>query len=891
MNLNAFSNGAQKVLSTARDNVISRGHTAIEPLHILDSILATHLNLFNELVAPCGVYTAFLQQLVSKSLNSLLKTNQQNPTESIKTKQVLQTAFEYRKNSENQICGVEHLVLALVKVSSTAQRILKDQGITFDKIASTIHKLRNDANHKNIDSPKFQVLDQYAKNLNQLAKEGKISPVIGRSKEVRKILEVLVRYTKNNAVLVGAAGVGKTAIAEGLAYSIIKGNVPEELASKVIYALDITAILAGAKYKGDFEERLKTVIQTVEEASDRIILFVDEIHMLISAGSEGGSMTAANILKPALARGSFRVIGATTLQEYELSFESDKALERRFQKIEVKEPSDEDCIAILRGIKPTFEKHHKVRIQDNAVVAAVQLSKRYINDRKLPDKAIDLLDESAAKLRVAISSKPEVFDTLETQISALETKLKTYSEHQLEQQHNSNIYGHPQKANENLDFEIYQQKQEDLQLLSELRKEKEALTSKWNLQQKGLTSVEKQKELIKELEQQAKQAEKQADLERLAELRYGKIQQAQLKLQELISQENNDHQDSLLTPYITKEEVSKIVAQQTGIPLHKIQTDEKETLLNLEKELSKVVIGQPQAISSISNVIRISRSGLDNENQPIGVFLFVGLSGTGKSYFAQHLARFVFNDPQALIRIDLAEFQESQNISRLIGAAPGYIGFEKGGKLTDSVRYRPYSIVLLDKIEKAHPDTFDVLVQILDEGSLTDNKGRVVDFSNTIVILTSNLAEQEILSAFDTYDQQPHKARNKALQDIQEILKQYLKSEFINCIDEVVLFNPLEEKDLKQITAIELSNLQKQLLTKKIDIEFTPEITEWLYTQVLLLDKTSGAKSIKKLVEKKILNTLSKSMLTEDFKKENLILMDVFDNQVVCRQPKINTVL
>jgi len=704
----------------------------------------------------------------------------------------------------------------------------------------------------------YNSLNKYAKNLNQLASDGKLDPVIGRDEEIRRILQILSRRTKNNPMLVGEPGVGKTAIAEGLAHRILKGDVPENLKDKQVYSLDMGALIAGAKYKGEFEERLKSVVKEVTGSDGNIVLFIDEIHTLVGAGGGEGAMDAANILKPALARGDLRAIGATTLDEYQKYFEKDKALERRFQKVLVDEPDTESAISILRGIKDKYEAHHKVRIKDEAVIAAVELSQRYITNRFLPDKAIDLMDESASKMRMEINSKPEELDVFDRKIMQMEIEIEA-------------IKREKDKAR------LQALKKE----LANVKEERDAVFSKWSSEKEMVDKVQKVKDAIESWKLEAAKAEREGDYGKVAELRYGKIKQATEELTELQAAVSKNKEGALIKEEVTADDIAEVVAKWTGIPVQKMLQSEREKLLVLEEELHKSVVGQEEAIEAVSDAIRRSRAGLQDEKKPIGTFLFLGTTGIGKTELAKALANYLFDDENAMTRIDMSEYQERHAVSRLVGAPPGYVGFEEGGQLTEAVRRKPYSVVLLDEIEKAHPDTFNILLQLLDEGRLTDNKGRVADFKNS-VIMTSNMGSDRILDRFESSKGEDRETVGvKAKSDVMEVLKQNIRPEFLNRIDEIIMFTPLNQNEIKDIVHIQLKKLSKMLQDKQIHLEVTEEAVLALAEKGF--DPQFGARPVKRVVQKEVLNALSKELLSGNIKAEQHIVLDAFDETFVFR--------
>ena len=771
--------------------------------------------------------------------------------------EVLTEASNIAKKMNDEYVSVEHLLLAIFKIKNQVGQALKEQGVTekeFEKVIAELRKGERVTSASAEDT--YNSLNKYAKNLTQLAHSGKLDPVIGRDDEIRRVLQILSRRTKNNPMLVGEPGVGKTAIAEGLAHRIVNGDVPENLKDKTIYSLDMGALIAGAKYKGEFEERLKSVVKEVTSSDGNIILFIDEIHTLVGAGGGEGAMDAANILKPALARGELRAIGATTLDEYQKYFEKDKALERRFQKVMVEEPDTESAISILRGIKEKYEAHHKVRIKDEAIIAAVELSQRYIPNRYLPDKAIDLMDEAAAKLRMEINSKPEELDVLDRKIMQLEIEIEAIKR-------------------ENDD--------EKLRLLNadlaNLKEERNALFTKWQGEKTLVDEIQAVKNNIEQYKLDAERAEREGNYGKVAELRYGKIKQEEAKLADL-QKEVDTHEMSMIKEEVTREDIAEVIAKWTGVPVTKMMQGEREKLLHLEEELHKRVVGQEEAIAAVSDAIRRSRAGLQDPKKPIGSFLFLGTTGVGKTELAKALAEYLFDDENAMTRIDMSEYQEKHAVSRLVGAPPGYVGYDEGGQLTEAVRRRPYSVVLLDEIEKAHPDTFNILLQVLDEGRLTDNKGRTADFKNTIIIMTSNIGSHLIQESFEKI-KNVEEATEKAKEEVLQLLKQTVRPEFINRIDDIVMFAPLTKADIKQIVRLQLGGIIKLVARENIVLEATPEAIDYLAERGY--DPQFGARPVKRVLQKEVMNALSKEILKGNIKAGSLILIDSFDNGLVFR--------
>ncbi|CEN48979.1 protein disaggregation chaperone [Capnocytophaga canimorsus] len=772
---------------------------------------------------------------------------------------MLNEAANIAKKMNDEYVSIEHLILAIFKSNSKIGQSLKDQGVKEKDLEKAIQELRKGERVTSASAEEtYNSLNKYAKNLNQMADSGKLDPVIGRDEEIRRVLQILSRRTKNNPMLVGEPGVGKTAIAEGLAHRIVQGDVPENLKDKSIYSLDMGALIAGAKYKGEFEERLKSVVKEVTSSDGNIILFIDEIHTLVGAGGGEGAMDAANILKPALARGELRAIGATTLDEYQKYFEKDKALERRFQKVMVEEPDTESAISILRGIKEKYETHHKVRIKDEAIIAAVELSERYITNRFLPDKAIDLMDEAAAKLRMEINSKPEELDVLDRKIMQLEIEIEAIKRENDEQKLKM-LYAD----------------------VANLKEERNAIFAKWQSEKNVIDEVQTTKEAIENYKLEAEKAEREGDYAKVAELRYGKIKEAQDKLVLLQEKLDEAQGNSLIKEEVTSENIAEVVAKWTGIPVTKMLQGEREKLLNLESELHKRVVGQEEAIEAISDAIRRSKAGLQDPKKPIGSFLFLGTTGVGKTELAKALAEYLFDDENAMTRIDMSEYQERHAVSRLVGAPPGYVGYDEGGQLTEAVRRRPYSVILLDEIEKAHPDTFNILLQVLDEGRLTDNKGRTADFKNTIIIMTSNIGSHLIQESFEKYTNDLEKATEIAKDDVLQLLKQSVRPEFINRIDDIVMFTPLTRENIRSIVRLQLRSIIKMVARENILLDATDQAIDYLAEKGF--DPQFGARPVKRTLQKEVLNRLSKEILSGNIHKDKTILLDAFDNQLVFR--------
>ena len=859
MNLNNLTTKAQESVQFAQQWAFENDHQQIENEHLFQGILETDDNVIPFLFSKLNVNTALLKQLNESALKSFPKVNGGNQMLSQKASQTLMNAIAIAKKQKDKYVATEHLLIALFESKSTVSKILQDQGITKSNLTEVIKELRKGEKITSASAEQnYNALEKYAKNLNQLAKDGKLDPVIGRDEEIRRLLQILSRRTKNNPILVGEPGTGKTAIAEGLAHRIIEGDVPENLKDKQIFALDMGALIAGAKYKGEFEERLKSVIKEVTQSAGDLVLFIDEIHTLVGAGGGEGAMDAANILKPALARGELRAIGATTLDEYQKYFEKDKALERRFQKVMVDEPDIESAISILRGIKEKYEAHHKVRIKDEAIIGAVSLSNRYITNRFLPDKAIDLMDEAASKLRMEINSKPEELDTLDRKIRQIEIELVAIKR------------------------EKDQEKIKKLNLeLSELKEERKTLFARWSQEKEVVDHIQQTKIEIENLKAQADRAEREGDYGTVAEIRYGKLQESEDKIQNL--QETlakNQSEDSLIKEEVTYDDIAEVVAKWTGVPVSKMLQSDKEKLLKLEEVLHQRLIGQEKAVNAVSDAIRRSRAGLQDSNRPIGSFLFLGTTGVGKTELAKALAEALFDDENNITRIDMSEYQERHAVSRLVGAPPGYVGYEEGGQLTEAVRRKPYSVVLLDEIEKAHPDTFNVLLQVLDEGRLTDNKGRLADFKNTLIIMTSNLGSHEIQAAFES-NPEFEQAEKAAKEEVMKLLKVQIRPEFLNRIDDIVLFSPLTQKEIKQIVKLQLNLIAKLLESQGVSIFTSEEAIDQLAQ--LGFDPQYGGRPVKRVLQQQLLNPLSKDLLGDKLDKSQPITVDYFDQHFVFR--------
>ena len=858
MNINTLTVKAQEALQSALTLARERGQQAVEPLHILSVLVREDDSLAAFLLGRVGVNVRGLRDEADRAVASLPRVEGGGDQFfSQDSSKVIQRAVDFTRNFGDKYASVEHLLLGLIAERGQAADILKRSGATEKELLEAIRTFRKGATvDSQTSEQQFDALGKYAINLNEQARSGKLDPVIGRDEEIRRVLQILSRRTKNNPILVGEAGVGKTAIAEGIAHRIVDGDVPENLKSKVIYSLDMGALIAGAKYQGEFEERLKAVVQEVVASDGDILLFIDEIHTLVGAGKSSGAMDAANILKPALARGELRTIGATTLDEFQKYFEQDKALERRFQKVMVDEPSPEDAISILRGLKDRYENHHQVRIKDEAIVAAVELSTRYITSRFLPDKAIDLVDEAASRLRLEMNSVPEEIDTLDRRVRQLEIEREAIRREK------------DKERVEHLTKEIEELKARD----AEMR-------AKWQGQRDLLKKIQSNKDKIEALKIEAQQAERQGDYGKVAEIRYGKIQEAEKEIAAFQEEYKlASANGSMIKEEVDAQDVAEVVSRWTGIPVTRMLASEREKLLHMEDELHKRVIGQEQAIAAISDAVRRSRAGLNDPRKPIGSFIFLGTTGVGKTELAKALAEFLFNDDQMMTRIDMSEYQERHSVSRLVGAPPGYVGYDEGGQLTEAVRRKPYSVVLLDEIEKAHPDVFNILLQVLDDGRLTDNKGRTVDFRNTIIIMTSNMGSQVIqenfAEAFNGEKLAPEVVE-KTRRDVIDLLKQQLKPEFLNRIDEIVMFEPLTRKDIERIVDIQLGVVRRMLAENGIRLEYSEKAREWIAAAGY--DPLYGARPVKRTIQRYVVNDLSKRILAGDVNREQPIRIDADD--------------
>ncbi len=860
MNLNNFTIKSQETIQKAQQIAQGNGHQQIENAHILKGIIETDENVIPFLLNKLGVNLSIFTKALESIIQSFPKVEGGELMLSRNANKMLIDAENLAKKMNDEFVSIEHLLLAILKSSDSTSQLLKDNGINNKDLLSAINELRKGENVTSQSAEEtYNSLNKYALNLNQLAKDGKLDPVIGRDEEIRRILQILSRRTKNNPILVGEPGTGKTAIAEGLAHRIIRGDVPENLKNKVVYSLDMGALIAGAKFKGEFEERLKAVVKEVISAEGDIILFIDEIHTLVGAGGGQGAMDAANILKPALARGELKAIGATTLDEYQKYFETDKALERRFQKVIVDEPDTESAISILRGIKDKYETHHKVRIKDDAIIAAVELSQRYITNRFLPDKAIDLMDEAASKLRLEINSKPEELDVLDRKVMQLEIEIEAIK-----------------RENDKNKLKLLKEN------LANIKEERNGINAKWVSEKEIVDKIQASKEIIENYKLEANNAEREGNYGLVAELRYGKIKDEEQNLAAFQQEMDKNQDTALIKEEVTSENIAEIVAKWTGIPVQKMLQGERVKLLKLEEELHKKVIGQEEGIRAVADAVRRSRAGLQDTKKPIGTFLFLGTTGVGKTELAKALAGYLFDDENALTRIDMSEYQERHAVSRLIGAPPGYVGYDEGGQLTEAVRRKPYSIVLLDEIEKAHPDTFNILLQVLDEGRLTDNKGRVADFKNAIIIMTSNMGAHIIQERFENIDMSKRdEITEQTKVEVVELLKKTVRPEFLNRIDEIIMFTPLNKKEIGEIVKLQLKGVHKMLSEKDIAFDFTEQAVESLTEKGY--DPQFGARPVKRVIQREILNQLSKEILAGEINAESSILLDAFDGEFVFR--------
>lgn len=865
MNLNNFTIKSQEALQQAQQIAAGFSHQTLDTAHILKGILEVDESVTPFLLKKLNINAPLFEKLTDKIIDSYPKVSGGSGQYlSGKSNEVVMKAMNSLKETGDEYVSIEHLLLGLLAVDDQVSRMMKDNGFTAKDLKTAVNELRKGAKVTSSSQEEtYNALSKYAINLNEMARSGKLDPVIGRDEEIRRVLQILSRRTKNNPILVGEPGVGKTAIAEGLAHRIVNGDVPENLKTKQIYSLDMGALIAGAKYKGEFEERLKAVVKEVTGSDGNIILFIDEIHTLVGAGGGEGAMDAANILKPALARGELRAVGATTLNEFQKYFEKDKALERRFQKVLVDEPSAEDAISILRGIKEKYETHHKVRIKDEAIIAAVELSQRYINDRFLPDKAIDLMDEAASKLRMEINSMPVELEDVERKIRQLEIE------------------------REAIKRENDQQKLEELNRdIAELTDKRSDLRARWQQEKDVVDSIQREKELIEQLKFEADTAERAGDYGKVAEIRYGRIRESEQRLDEAKARlAELQHKGSpMIKEEVESEEIAAVVSSWTGIPVARMLQGEREKLLKLEDELHKRVVGQHEAIEVIADAVRRSRAGMQDARRPIGSFIFLGTTGVGKTELAKALADFLFNNEAALTRIDMSEYQERHSVSRLVGAPPGYVGYEEGGQLTEAVRRKPYSVILLDEIEKAHPDVFNILLQVLDDGRLTDSKGRVVNFKNTIVIMTSNLGAHVIQENFESITElNREEVLAKTRREVFDLLRKSLRPEFLNRIDELIMFQPLSREDVEEIVRIQFEQIAERAADNNIRLTATHEAIEWLAE--LGYDPQYGARPVKRLMQKKVLNELSKQILAAKVQAGQHVVVDVFEREIVFRAP------
>ena len=859
MNLNNFTLKAQESVQQAFNIASAKGHQAIECAHLLKGIMSEAESVTDFLMGKIGVDPRLLSRDIDRLIDSYPKVSGAESYLSATVSEAVRKANDHAAKMKDKFVTAEHLLMGILDTNDKASEVLKDHGVTAKALKAAIAELRKGASVENQTSDDtFNSLNRYAINLNDRARSGKLDPVIGRDDEIRRILQILERRTKNNPLMIGEPGVGKTAIAEGIAHRIIRGDVPEDLKSKVIYSLDMGALIAGAKYKGEFEERLKSVVNEVISSNGEIVLFIDEIHTLVGAGKSEGAMDAANILKPALARGELRAIGATTLNEYQKYFEKDKALERRFQVVMVDEPDRDDTISILRGIREKYEAHHKVMIRDEAIVAAVDLSTRYITDRFLPDKAIDLIDEAAARLRLEMNSVPEELDETERTITRLEIEKEAVR----------------RDGDREKEGKIARE-------LADMQSRRNELKAAWKSEKEMIGKVQAKKEEVESLRFEAEQAERAGDYGRVAEIRYGKIIELEKEISGLKDQiEKKRSKGSLVREEVRSEDIAEIVSKWTGIPVARMMESEKDKLLRLEDELHKRVVGQDEAISAVSDAVRRSRAGLQDQKRPVGSFIFIGTTGVGKTELARALAEFLFNNENLLTRIDMSEYQERHSVSRLIGAPPGYIGYEEGGQLTEAVRHKPYSVVLLDEIEKAHPDLFNLLLQVLDDGRLTDNKGRTVNFRNVIIIMTSNLGSDIIRDRMETWkNNMPPKEEELLRKEIFMLLRKSLRPEFLNRIDEIVMFRPLNIDQIKEIVRIQMRLVEKILQNHNMKLKITDDAVDWLAERGF--DPQSGARPVKRLIQREIINELSKDIISGKIKRETEIVIDAEDDRLV----------
>ncbi len=867
MNLNNFTIKSQEVVQRAQQIAMAQSNPNIEVGHLLKALFEVDETVVPFVFRKLGADLNMVKQALDRIVESYPKASggEAGKYLSRPANEVLQKANALARELKDEYVALEHLLLAMISVSDPVAQMLKDSGLTEKELKVAVQELRKGGRVTSASAENtYDALSKYATNLNERARTGKLDPVIGREEEIRRVLHILARRTKNNPILVGEPGVGKTAIVEGLAHRIVNGDVPEDLREKEIWALDMGSLIAGAKYQGEFEERLKAVVNEVTSSEGSIILFIDEIHTLVGAGRSQGAMDAANILKPALARGELRAIGATTLAEYQKYFENDKALERRFQMVLVDEPSPEDAISILRGLKERYETYHKVRIKDEAIVAAVQLSHRYITDRHLPDKAIDLIDEAAAKLRLEMNSMPEELDEVERRIRQLEIEKAALQR-------------------EGDDAKLKKINEE----LANLEERRSQLRAQWEAEREVVLGLQQAKEELEQLKLESQRAEREGNFNRAAEIRYGKIPEVQKRIEELTTrlEEMKKEGKLLVKDEVDAEDVAEIVSKWTGIPVSKMMQSEREKLLHLEEELHKRVVGQDEAVQAVADAIRRARTGLANEKRPIGSFLFLGTTGVGKTELAKALAEYLFDDESMMTRIDMSEYQERHSVSRLIGAPPGYVGYDEGGQLTEAVRRKPYSVILLDEIEKAHPDVFNILLQVLEDGRLTDNKGRVANFRNTIIIMTSNLGSDIIRERFEHLPKgQEEEVYERTRNEVFELLKRSLRPEFLNRIDEIIMFRPLAQDDIRQIATLQLRGVAQTLAKQDIHFSWTEAAVDWLAKEGY--HPEFGARPLKRLIQRKVLNELSKAILRGDVQPKGHVVLDIFDDKVVFRSPR-----
>ncbi len=859
MNTNNFTIKSQEAIQQAFKIAQANNQQAVEPAHLLRGVMHSAENISGFLLKKLGVNILVFQQALNKIIESNPKVSGGENYLSSNANRVLQKALALAQEMGDQYVSVEHILLGLLDVKDSTSQLMKDNGITKKELKLAVEELRKGSK---VDSQtaedKFNSLNRFAVNLNERARSGKLDPVIGRDDEIRRILQILSRRTKNNPILLGEPGTGKTAIAEGLAHRIVRGDVPENLKTKQVFSLDMGALVAGAKYKGEFEERLKAVVNEVVQSNDEVVLFIDEIHTLVGAGKGEGAMDAANILKPALARGELRAIGATTLAEYQKYFEKDKALERRFQIVHVDEPDTLSAISILRGIKEKYESHHKVQIKDDAIISAVELSQRYITDRFLPDKAIDLMDEAAAKLRLEIDSVPEELDEIQRRVKQLEIEREAIKRE------------NDKRKLQGLNEEI-----------SNLKEDQSRLRAKWESEKSVIEAIQKRKEEIDQLKFEAEQAERQGDYGRVAELRYGRVKEVEAEIEKFQHElEEMKKGENLIKEEVDTEDIAEVVARWTGIPVNKMLQSEREKLLHMEDELHKRVIGQDEVIVAISDAVRRSRAGLQDDKRPIGSFIFLGTTGVGKTELAKALAEYLFNDENMITRIDMSEYQEKFSVTRLIGSPPGYVGYDEGGQLTEAVRHKPYSVVLFDEIEKAHPDVYNVLLQVLDDGRLTDNKGRTVNFKNTIIIMTSNLGSHIIQENYEkTSSESEMVVLEKTQNQLLELLRKTIRPEFLNRIDETIVFTPLSQKDIKEIVKLQFNQVVKRMSGNDVKISITPAAIDYLAT--IGYDPHFGARPVKRVLQRNVLNELSKRILAGQVNKDKQIEVDVVNGELV----------